>query len=270
MSRLVLKLKAAPESRIDLSGLIPALATRPSEFELAKLVVGGGLHTVRLGDVFAISGSASGDVVIEGGSDRLDGVGAGLAGGTMTVAGDVGAMAGRHMTGGRLDIGGNAGGYLASGMKAGVIHVSGSAGDFVGAVGTGKRFGMTGGNVVVDGDIGARAGDKMRRGLILVRGKTGDVAGSRMVGGTIVAEGGFGANAGQLMRRGTLIGPSVSRMLSTFGDCGVHDLVILKVMARAWIRELGPLAPKAFPHAVRRFAGDLAAIGKGELLLTAA
>ena len=121
--------------------------------------------------------------------------------------------------------------------------------------------------VIIDGNLGARAGDKMRRGLILVRGKTGDVAGSRMVGGTIVAEGGFGANAGQLMRRGTLIGPSVSRMLSTFGDCGVHDLVILKVMARAWAKELGPLAPKALPQAVRRFAGDLAAIGKSSCCL---
>ena len=91
-----------------------------------------------------------------------------------------------------------------------------------------------------------------------------------MIGGTIVAEGGFGANAGQLMRRGTLIGPRVDRMLPTFADCGHHELVILRVMERGWGRVLGPLAPEPFPAGVRRFAGDLAAIGKGELLLTAA
>jgi formylmethanofuran dehydrogenase subunit C len=91
-----------------------------------------------------------------------------------------------------------------------------------------------------------------------------------MVGGTIVAEGGFGAHAGQLMRRGTLIGPNATPMLATFGDCGLHELVILKVMERAWARELGELAPHPLPAVVRRFAGDLASIGKGELLLTAA
>lgn len=270
MSRLTLKLKAAPDCRIDLSGLLPALAPRPSLFKLAKLAVGGGIHTVYLGDVFTIAGEAGDDIVIEGGSDRLDGVGAGLSTGNVTLVGDAGANAGRHMTGGRFDIKGNAGAYLATGMKAGTIHVTGSAGDFTGAVGTGKRFGMTGGTVIVEGSIGARAGDKMRRGQILVRGKTGPAAGSRMVGGTIVAEGGFGPQAGELMRRGTLIGPSADHMLATFGDCGLHDLVILKVMARAWARELGTLAPRPLPPVVRRFAGDLAAIGKGELLITAA
>ena len=70
------------------------------------------------------------------------------------------------------------------------------------------------------------------------------------------------------MRRGTLIAPNVEQMLATFGDCGAHDLVILKVMSRGWVRELGALAPHALPASVRRFAGDLATIGKGELLLT--
>lgn len=269
MADLTLKLKAAPAVRIDLSGLIPALKARQSAAELDHLVVADGLHPLRLGDVFAITGSAGGSIAIEGGSGRIDGIGAGLTTGTLTVDGDAGAGAGRGMSGGRLDICGSAGSYLASGMKAGIIHVSGSVGDFAGGVGAGKRFGMTGGTVVVDGDIGARAGDKMRRGLILVRGKTGEAAGSRMIGGTIVAEGGFGPGPGQLMRRGSLIGPKAEQMLSTFADCGVHDLVILKVMSRAWARELGPLAPRALPQAVRRFAGDLATIGKGELLLTA-
>lgn len=266
MSQLTLKLKAAPSVRIDLSGLAPAITSGASPAAIGQLPVA---HGVRLSDIFAVSGTTGGAVTISGSSDRLDGVGAGLTSGTLVVEGDVGANAGANMRGGKLEIRGSAGPYLATGMKAGIIHVTGNAGDYIGGVAAGHRFGMTGGSVIVDGNIGARAGDKMRRGLILVRGKTGDASGSRMVGGTIVAEGGFGPSAGQLMRRGTLIGPKVERMSSTFADCGLHELVILSIMSRAWTRELGVLAPKPFPSTVRRFAGDLAAIGKGEVLLTA-
>jgi formylmethanofuran dehydrogenase subunit C len=268
MANLTLKLKDQPDTRIDLSGFAPALAAGASVASLENLTVSTGATAIRLADVFTISGTPGDTVLIKGGADRLDGVGAGMSAGALIVEGDVGNSAGRAMRGGKLEIRGAAGSYLGSGMRAGVIHVTGSAGDFAGAVTTGHRFGMTGGAIIVDGNIGARAGDKMRRGLILVRGRTAELAGSRMVGGTIIAEGGFGATPGQLMRRGTLIGPHVGRLLSTFADCGVHDLVILRVMARAWARELGPLAPKPFPLIVRRFAGDLAAIGKGELLLT--
>ena len=266
MSQLTLKLKAAPSGRIDLSGLAPALASGKTADALGQLTVA---HGIRLGDMFTVSGSPGDTLTISGGSDRLDGVGAGMTSGTLILEGDAGANAGLDMKGGKLEIHGSTGSYLASGMKGGIIHVTGNAGDYAGGVASGRRFGMTGGSVIVEGDIGARAGDKMRRGLILARGKIGDAAGSRMVGGTIVAERGFGANPGPLMRRGTLIGPKVDRMSSTFADCGLHELVILSVMSRAWTRELGPLAPKPLPPAVRRFAGDLAAIGKGEILITA-
>ncbi|MEQ1697747.1 MAG: formylmethanofuran dehydrogenase subunit C [Hyphomicrobiaceae bacterium] len=266
MSQLTLKLKAAPSGRIDLSGLAPAVAVGASAAAIAQLPVGNG---VRLGDVFTVSGTTGGAVTLVGSSDRIDGIGAGLASGTLVVDGDAGANAGAGMRGGMLEIHGSTGPYLATGMKAGIVHVTGNAGDYIGGVAAGHRFGITGGSVIIDGSIGARAGDKMRRGLILVRGTTGDACGSRMIGGTIVAEGGFGPNAGQLMRRGTLIGPKAERLPSTFADCGLHELVILSVMSRAWTRELGALAPKPLPGTVRRFAGDLATIGKGEVLITA-
>lgn len=268
MAHLTLKLKAEPVSRIDLSGLAPALSMGASLADVEKLTVGTGATPLRLGDIFAVSGSPGDSVIIEGGSDRLDGVGALMTAGTFILEGDAGHMAGHGMVGGKLEIHGSAGSYLGCGLRAGLIHVTGSAGDFTGAVTAGHRFGMTGGTIVIDRDCGTRAGDKMRRGLILVRGHTAALAGSRMIGGTIIAESGFGATPGQLMRRGTLIGPHTERLLSTFADCGLHELVILRVMARAWARELGRFAPKPFSYAVRRFAGDLATIGRGELLLT--
>lgn len=265
MSRLTLKLKAAPTVRIDLTGLAPAIAAGAS-VQATPVMADG--HMAELGDLFAVSGNAGGEIVIEGSHGRLDGVGAGLAVGTLLVEGSVGDRAAAGMKGGRLVIKGDAGHYLATSLKGGTVHVGGSAGNFVGGVSAGKRFGMVGGNVIVDGNLGSRAGDKMRRGLILARGTAGEAAGSRMIGGTIVAEQGFGAAAGQLMRRGSLIGPSIGHLLPTFADCGVHDLVILGIMARAYARELGPLAPKALPTRVRRLMGDLATIGKGEILLT--
>jgi formylmethanofuran dehydrogenase subunit C len=272
MSRLTLTLRAPLTERLDMARLTAALSGARSAYDLEQLALTDGRNRVCLGDAFTVSGTAgSGETVIAGGSDRLDGIGAGLTAGAIRVDGDVGAGVGRDMRGGgRIDIHGSAGGQLASGMKGGLIHVTGSAGDGTGGIAPGRRFGMTGGTVVIDGNAGARTGDRMRRGLILVRGRTGSATGSRMCGGTIIAEGGLGAGPGPLMRRGTLIGPKTDGLLATFADCGNHDLVILKVMARAWMRELGALAPKPIPASVRRFAGDLAALGTGEVLLTAA
>jgi formylmethanofuran dehydrogenase subunit C len=57
-------------------------------------------------------------------------------------------------------------------------------------------------------------------------------------------------------------------MLTTFADCGFHDIVFLRLISRFVAEELGPLAPAALPARVRRYAGDMSTIGKGELLLT--
>lgn len=268
MSRLTFKLIATPTARLNLSKLTPHALAGHTQADIERLILSDGKSPVRVGDVFNITGPVTNDIHFAGGSHLLDDVGAGMTSGTVTVEGAVGTGAGRGMKGGRLDIKAAADDHLASGMSGGIITVGGSAGASVGAVAVGARFGMTGGTVVIAGDCGDRAGDKMRRGIIIVRGKTGDAAGSRMIGGTIVAEGGFGTNPGRLMRRGTLIGPGTDRMLATFADCGVHDLVILRVMQRALAHDLHALAPRNLPSRVRRFAGDMAAIGKGELLIT--
>lgn len=273
MSALVLKLRATPPGRIDLSAVIPSATAGKSIAEIERFVVGGGRVPIALADVFAVSGDpAGGDeamITIEGATAHCDGIGAELDGGTIIVDGDAGMYAGRHMKRGRLAIGGSAGAYLAAGLKNGLVSVKGRAGDFVGGVLPGDKNGMAGGSVVVEGDIGERAGDRMRRGTIVTRGKTGASAGSRMLGGTIVAEDGLGPGPGPMLRRGTLIAPNVARMLATFGDCGRHDLGILKIMNQYFAKELGPLAPNPFPALVRRFAGDLATGGKGEILLLA-
>lgn len=268
MSGLVLRMSAAPRERLDLSGLVPGALVNLSLREIEALPVGTGKAAIRTGDVFAVSGTPGERLVIEGGSRHLDNVGARHLGGAIIVEGDVGAYAGRNMRAGLLDIRGSAGPYLGAGLVGGLITVAGSVGEHLGGVPHGERFGMAGGTIVVEGDVGARAGDRMRRGTIVLRGHCGPAAGSRMMGGTIIAENGLGETPGVNLRRGTLIGPSVARLLPTFADCGRHDLVVLRLFNRYLADTLGPLAPRPLPGSVRRFAGDLATIGKGEILVT--
>lgn len=268
MSGWTLKLKAEPDERLDLSPLMPSKLASASDAAIAAIKIGTSKRGLTVGDVFTISGSAGDTLTIQGGSEKFDFAGAGLDGGTIIIDGPVGAMAGAKMSGGKLEVRGPAGVYLATGLSGGLIHVKGSAGECLGGVRTGERFGMTGGTVVVEGDIGPRAGDKMRRGTVIVRGKAGAGAGTRMVGGTIWAEQGFAAVPAPMMRRGTLIGPSVERLLPTFADCGRHDLVVVRVLGRYLTQTLGVLAPKPIAGPVHKFAGDMATIGKGEILLT--
>lgn len=268
MSRLVLALRDTPAGRLDLTGFTPSRLVALGPAEIAREVVRGGDHPIPLGDIFRITGAPGAEIVIEGSMDALDGVGAGLDGGTMIVEGDVGDHAAAAMTGGRLDIRGSAGHGLAAGLSGGLVTATGRAGDRVGGPRHGERFGMAGGMVLVGGDIGDRAGDRMRRGTIVVKGRCGAGAGSRMMGGTILTESGLGAMPGALMRRGTLIAPSLDEIPATFADCGFHDLVTLRLLDRHFAAKLGPLAPPPLGPMVRKLMGDLATIGKGEILLT--
>lgn len=269
MSGLTLRLKAPATERINLDGITPAKLASLSAHEIARLNVGIEKGGLPLGDAFEISGHPSETLTIEGSGAILDFVGGGLDGGRIRVIGNVGDYTGRKMSRGNLEIRGNTAKFLASGMTGGMIHISGNAGDNAGGFVPGDRFGMLGGIAVVGGNIGARAGEKMRRGTIIVKGKTGESAGTRMIGGTIWAEGGIGPLPGLMMRRGTLIGPSVDSLLPTFVDCGKHDLVIVRIMSRYFKSTLGDLAPKPMPLFVRKFGGDTAAIGRGEILLPA-
>ncbi|MGD9669362.1 MAG: formylmethanofuran dehydrogenase subunit C [Hyphomicrobiaceae bacterium] len=269
MSGFTLTPKSAPTERLDLSGLTPSALAGKSAGQIAHIVLGTSKAPVTVGDVFEIRGSAGDALTIAGGSDRYDFVGAKLESGAIVVTGDVGAYAAAEMKGGQLEIGGSAGLGLGAGMKGGIVHVKGSAGELVGGVRLGSQYGMQGGTIVVEGDVGERAGDRMRRGTIIAHGTFGRWAGTRMMGGTLWTLKGFGDEPGLQMRRGTLVAPGVTKMLPTFGDGGMHDLTILKIMSRDLAKRIGPLAPPPLPPKVRKYSGDLAIFGKGELLITA-
>ena len=150
-------------------------------------------------------------------------------------------------------------------MSGGLIEITGSAGDRLGGPLAGEIAGMRGGVVVVRGDVGERAGDRLRRGTIIVEGHAGAHAGSRMIAGTLILRRSAGPLPGYLMRRGTIVlGGGCAELSPTFVDCGVHDLVAIRLMA-AFVKDHSAAAASAFRPPLRRFAGDMAVLGKGEI-----
>ncbi|MFM7084186.1 MAG: formylmethanofuran dehydrogenase subunit C [Hyphomicrobium sp.] len=265
MSGVRLRLKTPPQGRLDFSNIQPQLLCGLSSEQISNLTFSLG----KMGDFFDISmGGDDQSVILQDTTEKCDFIGNNLQSGHVLVEGHVGAYAAQHMKAGRLTVKGMAGDWFGAGMQGGIATIASSAGNFIGGVLAGEKFGMSGGIISVGSYVGERAGDRMRRGTIVVHGKTGKATGSRMVGGTIWVHGCLGGGPGPLMRRGTLIAGTVERLLPTFSDCGQHDMVFLRLMSRYVADTLGPLAPPALPLEVRRYAGDMAALGKGEILLT--
>ncbi len=107
----------------------------------------------------------------------------------------------------------------------------------------------------------------MRRGLILIEGLAGRYLGSRMIAGTVIAMGGAGAYPGYMMRRGTVIVDGAApEMAPSFTDCGRQELTFLRLVARELAGLGAPRHTARLIAPVRRYAGDMAVLGKGEVL----
>lgn len=264
MTAMIFTLLGEPDRRLDLSALTPNALAGLSETEVAGLPVGVGLT---LGEAFGITMGDPADIRIDGGSARLDGIGAGMTRGRILVEGDAGAYTARGMAGGELRISGSTGPFAGAAMAGGLLHIGMDAGDWLGAPETGEMTGMRGGVIIVGGRSGDRAGDRMRRGLIAISGDAGDFPGSRMIAGTLAIFGDCGRLPGYMMRRGTiLVGGQSTAWTPTFGESGMTELTMLRLITR----ELKPLMAgvnlEAFEGPVQRYAGDLATLGKGEII----
>jgi formylmethanofuran dehydrogenase subunit C len=262
---LLLALRTNPDERLDLSPLVPNRLSGTTAAEIAKLELQTGRHRITVGDMFRVSSGDTQHIRIEGATDRLDQIGQEMAGGEIVVEGDVGNQAGRLMTGGRLSIKGSAGHWVASGMAGGHIDIAGTTGDRLGGPLPGEMAGMRGGVVVIRGDVGERVGDRLRRGTIIVEGRSGAFAGSRMIAGTLMLRRRAGPLPGYLMRRGTIVlAGGCDELSPTFLDCGVHDLIAVRLLA-AFVKDHSAVAASALRPPLRRLAGDMAVLGKGEI-----
>ncbi|MCJ2073447.1 formylmethanofuran dehydrogenase subunit C [Methylobacterium sp. J-030] len=261
-----LTLRAAPPERLDFLNITPLALKGLSPGEAERLEVGTTRTGVRLGDCFSVSLDGSDTLTIEGGHERLDRVGASLSEGTIRVTGDVGQRLGAGMAGGVLTVTGNAGPYAASGATGGTITIAGDAGDHAGGAVYAAKVGLDGATLIIRGTAGAHLGDRMRRGTILA-GRAGAFAGARMIAGTLAALA-VGDHPGLGMRRGTLLLGAHGRMAETFVETGAHDLVFLRLLAKA-LRGLSPEHADLLAKPLRRYSGDLATIAKGEIWVAA-
>jgi formylmethanofuran dehydrogenase subunit C len=107
----------------------------------------------------------------------------------------------------------------------------------------------------------------MRKGLILA-GSAGAYTASRMIAGTIVVSGALGDHPGYGMRRGTLIAGGHGALLPTFVETGTPDLVFVRLLAQS-LKRLGAAQAGLLGGTLRRYSGDLATLGKGELFVPA-
>lgn len=269
MSAFIFTLRGEPTQRLDLSPLTPQRLAGLNEKAIASIAINTTREHVAVGDVFSVGMGDAPQIRFEGGGERFDRVGAGMTDGDIAVNGAVGIQAGRLMQGGRLTIGGDAGPWAGSGMRGGVLEIKGSAGERLGGPLAGETAGMRGGVLIVRGDAGARAGDRLRRGTILIDGAAGPYVGSRMIAGTVIVRGRAGPLPGYLMARGTLVlGGGAAALSPTFSDCGVHDLVANTLLAN-FVRPFSPDLTAILTKPLRRLLGDMAVIGRGEILCPA-
>jgi formylmethanofuran dehydrogenase subunit C len=267
MSGWTLTLKQAPALRLDLRTLSPAALTGLSADAVAKLGVWHGNESVALGELFAIAPRTDHELHLEGDLSRADRIGWQLAAGRIHVDGPAGDYLGAGMSGGEIVASSHAGLLAACEMSGGRLEIGGNVGDHAASALPGSMDGMRGGTLLVRGSAGARFGDRMRRGSALVFGDAGDFLASRMVAGTIAVAGRIGAHAGYGMRRGSVVCAGTAPTVpATFVGNDANIAVFWQLLARDLARHGGAFA--SLPaRRVQRHLGDLAAGGKGELLL---
>jgi formylmethanofuran dehydrogenase subunit C len=267
VSALVFELKGSPEQRLDLSPLVPARLADLKPKDIEALAIGTTRVTLTVGDAFKVKGKDVDALRFVGTDGRCDKIGAGLSQGEIVVEGDAGAYLGAGMKAGKIEVTGSAGVLAGASMTGGRIAIAGDAGERAGGILVGDTMGMKGGFLTIGGKAGPLIGERMRRGLVVVDGDAGDYAGGRMIAGTILLKRRAGRYAGYGLRRGSLIFLEEPKdLLPTFGDCGVMEFDYLRLLEH-WLRTTGMrinLGARA-----RRLMGDMAVLGKGEMLILA-
>ena len=245
---IVARLRAPLDRRADLSGLLPSGWTTLGAEELARRPVRVDGRAVAAGELFELHGSAAGRLRLEGGLETADRIAAGLTEGVVEVDGDAGDELGLAMAGGAVVVRGNAG-----------ARAGGAAPE--------ARRGMTGGELVVLGNTGPEAGNRMRRGLLAIGGRSGSHTGAGMIAGTLVLLGAAGEATGLWSKRGSIVAlgpiavPPTYRLACTYQPVHLR-LILSRLRARFGL----PLEERHLSGFYHRYSGDLADLGRGEIL----
>lgn len=247
---LVAQLKAPLKQRADFSEVLADPWTALSASEMAdRPVYLERDGRVLLGELFEVRGEPDGRIRFIGDLGNADRLGGGLRQGEVSVDGSVGREAGLAMAGGVLDI-------------------TGDAGPRAGAAPLGHKRGMSGGELIVRGSAGAEAGAGMRRGLLAIAGSAGDKAGLAMIAGTVIVFGSAGADTGLWSKRGSVIAlGKITPPLTYIYACTYQPAFVRLMFTRLLLRYRLPVQRRHLTGLYRRYSGDMAELGKGEILV---
>lgn len=249
MTETTLTLRAPLSRRVDAGEVDWGRLAEPDPAALAAETVWvDGEGAVPLGDLFEVRGSGRARARLVGDLALMDGIGTGLARGELVVDGNAGAYLGRRMSGGH-------------------IEVRGDAGARAGAAEPGVKRGMTGGEILIRGSAGREAGAGARRGLIVVEGDAADHAARAMIAGSLIVFGSLGPDPGLFSRRGSVVafGPHVPPATYRYA-CTYRPPHLRVTLTYLKARRGVPVTPEQLAGAFRRYSGDLAELGAGEIL----
>lgn len=245
---VTLTLRSPLEGELEALGLTADRCAVAGAREIAGLPVLYGGRPAHLGDFFAIQGERAARVRLVGDLARASGVGAGMSGGDLVIEGNVGHDTGARMSGGTIDIHGN-------------------AGDNLGGAAPGASRGMTGGEIVVRGRAGMDVAASLRRGLIVIVGEAGDRVGQRMIAGSVMLLGKAGRGAGRWIKRGSIVSLEPLERPATFRYACTYRPPHLSVTFLYLRKRYGlSIDHRYVVGRYARYSGDLAEVGKGEIL----
>ena len=263
---ITLTLRSPVERIVEAECLVPSALASLGERDIAHLPLWEGPNQMRVGDLFDVRGERSAVLRIAGDLSLVDAVGAGMTGGELTVDGTVGRYVATRMSGGVVRIRGDAGYGAGLEMSGGVLDIHGNAGDRLGAARLGASRGMTGGEIIVRGAAGNEVGARMRRGTI-VCGQAGARAAQAMIAGNVIILGALGEDPGPDNKRGSIVALGGARVPHGYRyACTYRPPHVALTLALLRRRYALPVTDAQITGRYRRYSGDLAELGKGEIL----
>ena len=264
--RITLTLRAPLARPLSAGAIAPDRFAGLSSQEIAATELWDGRTPISLGDVFTVTGERASSVVLEGDVAQLHDVGTMMSAGSLEISGSIGNALGARMRGGRITVQGSAGHDAGMAMAGGSIVVGGNAGDRVGGALPGASKGMTGGDIVVRGAAGRDAGARMRRGTVYCA-SAGDGAGIGMIAGNVIVAGAIGTGVGFGNKRGSIVALMGVDVPATYAYACTYRPPHMSLMLLSLRTRFGIAIDDAHLHGLyKRYSGDLAELGKGEIL----
>ncbi|HUL49933.1 MAG TPA: formylmethanofuran dehydrogenase subunit C [Gemmatimonadales bacterium] len=246
--RIVLTLRQPLTSALDASPITADHLAACTNVEITALSLRYDGEPMPVGELFRVQGERSPHVVLEGDLEHASGIGTGQVRGTLVIEGSVGAD-------------------VAVGLAGGSVLVRGNAGPNAAGAPPGASRGVTGGEVVIRGAAGEGVAGCMRRGVVAVMGDAAAGAGRGMIAGTLVIGGRAMPPVGRFLKRGSIIVLGEVEPDPLFPYACTYRPPHVPVLFRHLRTAYGlPLSSAHIGGSYRRYCGDMAELGRGEIL----